>query len=77
MVFIPPMSFSTSWLANVSPHHQPSRTARPKSLCRTEDGPGRLPAGHAIEDILEMGEGLDVVELGGGDERTGASHSGV
>ena len=28
-----------------------------------------MPAGHAFEHVREIGEGLDVVELGGGDER--------
>ena len=27
-----------------------------------------VPVGHALELVLEVGEGLDVVELGGGDE---------
>ena len=28
-----------------------------------------MPVGHALEHVLKIGEGLDVVELGGGDER--------
>jgi hypothetical protein len=28
-----------------------------------------VTAGHALGHVLEIGEGLDVVELGGGDER--------
>jgi len=28
-----------------------------------------MAIGHALEDVLEVGEGLDAVELGGGDER--------
>src|SRR5258708_9565050 len=28
-----------------------------------------MPVGHALEQVLKIGEGLDVVELGGGDER--------
>ena len=28
-----------------------------------------MPNGHALEHVLEIGEWLDVIELGGGDER--------
>lgn len=38
----------------------------------------RVTAGYALEHVLEIGEGLDIVELGGGDERAnGRSALGV
>src|SRR5262249_56520762 len=35
-----------------------------------------MALGHALEDVLEVGERLDVVELGGGDERANGGPAG-
>jgi hypothetical protein len=36
-----------------------------------------MSAGHAFQHVLEIGEGLDVIELGGGNEGTDGCPSGA